>query len=57
MVSDGKGFDSLFKCLCSNNDATITDLSEHCTTEKGKKGQLIKLYERLTYWHRNCMEW
>ncbi|XP_071131657.1 uncharacterized protein [Mytilus edulis] len=41
MVSDGKGFDSLFKCLCSNNDATITDLSEHCTTEKGKKGHCL----------------
>ncbi|CAG2215766.1 unnamed protein product [Mytilus edulis] len=37
MVSDGKGFDSFFKCLCNNNDATITDLSEHCTAENGKK--------------------
>ncbi|CAC5370060.1 unnamed protein product [Mytilus coruscus] len=41
MVSDGKGFDRLFKCLCNNNDATIKDVSEHCTAEKGRNGYCL----------------
>ncbi|CAC5421575.1 unnamed protein product [Mytilus coruscus] len=47
MVNDGKGFDSLVKCLCNNNDATMKDLPEKCTTEIGGQKD-VKIKKRST---------
>lgn len=62
MVSDGKGFDSFFKCLCNNNDATIKDLAEHCTAEKEMNGKLMKcmkelVFEMGTVWNCEFIKW